>query len=65
MFGLGMPELIVILVIIVLVFGVGKVSDIGSALGKSIRGFKKALNEPDESETKSTETDKDKADSSK
>jgi sec-independent protein translocase protein TatA len=48
MFGLGMPELIVILVIAVLIFGAGRISEIGGAIGKGIRGFKKSMNEPDE-----------------
>ena len=42
MFGFGMPELIVILVIVLLVFGAGKLPEIGGALGKSIRNFKRA-----------------------
>ncbi len=48
MFGLGMPELIVILVIAVLIFGAGRISEIGGAIGKGIRGFKKSMNETDE-----------------
>ena len=48
MFGLGIMELIVILVIIVIIFGVGKLPEIGGALGKSIKAFKKATREPDE-----------------
>ena len=40
MFGLGMPELIVILVIVVIIFGAGKLPEIGGALGKGIREFK-------------------------
>ncbi len=40
MFGLGFPELIVILVIILLIFGASRLGDIGSGLGKAIRGFK-------------------------
>ena len=43
MFGLGAPELIVILVVALLVFGPGKLPEIGSALGKGIKDFKKAL----------------------
>jgi sec-independent protein translocase protein TatA len=40
MFGLGMGELLIILVIVLLVFGAGKLPQIGDALGKSIRNFK-------------------------
>jgi sec-independent protein translocase protein TatA len=47
MFGLGMPELIIILVIVVLIFGAGRISEIGGAIGKGIKGFKKSVNEPD------------------
>ncbi len=42
MFGLGMPELLVILVIALLVFGAGRLPEIGSGLGKAIRGFKES-----------------------
>ncbi|HOV91277.1 MAG TPA: twin-arginine translocase TatA/TatE family subunit [Syntrophorhabdaceae bacterium] len=47
MFGLGFPELIVILIIIIMIFGAGKLPEIGSAIGKGIRSFKKATHEPD------------------
>ena len=47
MFGLGMPELIIIMIIVVLIFGAGRISEIGGAIGKGIRGFKKSVNEPD------------------
>ena len=60
MFGFGMPELIIILVIVLLVFGAGKLPEIGGALGKSIRNFKKSSDGKDEIEikTKSEESDK-------
>ena len=48
MFGLGLPEIIIILVIVLIVFGVGKLPEIGSGLGKAIRGFKKGMSEPSE-----------------
>jgi sec-independent protein translocase protein TatA len=48
MFGIGMPELIIILVIILIIFGAGKLPEIGGAIGKGIKNFKKATREPDE-----------------
>ena len=42
MFHLGVPELLVILVIALVLFGPGKLPDVGKALGKSIREFKSA-----------------------
>lgn len=42
MFGLGMPELLVILVIIVIIFGAGKLPEIGAGIGKGIKNFKEA-----------------------
>jgi sec-independent protein translocase protein TatA len=43
--GIGMPELIVILVIILIIFGAGKLPEIGSGLGRGIRNFKKATSD--------------------
>jgi sec-independent protein translocase protein TatA len=45
MFGLGATELILILVIVLIIFGAGKLPEIGSAIGKGIRNFKKATHE--------------------
>ena len=45
MFGLGPWELIIILVIVLIIFGAGKLPEIGSGLGKGIRNFKKATKE--------------------
>jgi sec-independent protein translocase protein TatA len=49
MFGIGMPELMIILVIIMVIFGAGKLPTIGENLGKAIRGFKNTTREIDES----------------
>ena len=43
MFGLGMPELIAIIVIALLIFGPGKLPEVGSSLGKAIRDFKRSV----------------------
>ena len=48
MFGLGVGELTIILVIVLIVFGAGKLPDIGEGLGKGIRSFRKAVKTPDE-----------------
>ena len=47
MFGLGLPELLVILVIILLIFGANRLGDIGSGIGKAIRGFKESVSGKD------------------
>jgi sec-independent protein translocase protein TatA len=47
MFGLGIGELMIILLIFVVIFGAGKLGDVGGDLGRAIRNFRKAMNEPD------------------
>ena len=43
MFGLGMPELIIILVIVLVIFGANRLPQLGEGLGKAIKGFKKGI----------------------
>jgi len=45
MFGLGMPELIVILIIVLVIFGANRLPQLGEGLGKAIKGFKKGLSD--------------------
>lgn len=52
MFGLGMGELLIILVVVVLLFGAKKIPQLGEGMGKAIKGFKKGLNEEDDKENK-------------
>jgi len=52
MFGLGMPELIIILIIALIFFGPGKLPELGSGLGKAIKSFKKAAEGDDDDEKK-------------
>ncbi|MEO8358637.1 MAG: twin-arginine translocase TatA/TatE family subunit [Vicinamibacteria bacterium] len=43
MFGLGAPELVLILVILVFIFGTSRIADLGKGMGEGIRNFKKAV----------------------
>ncbi len=49
MFGIGVPELVLILVIGLVVFGPGKLPGVGKALGQSIKEFKQANSDDDKS----------------
>jgi len=48
MFGLGVPELVVILVVALVIFGPGRLPEIGGALGRGIRDFKKSFDGTDD-----------------
>lgn len=48
MMGIGFPELMIILVIIMIIFGAGKLPEIGSAFGRSIKNFKQSMKEAEE-----------------
>ena len=50
MMGIGFPELMVILIIIMIIFGAGKLPEIGSAFGRSIKNFKSSMKEAQEEE---------------
>ncbi len=60
MFGLGVPELVLILVIGLVIFGPGKLPGVGKALGQSIREFKSANKEEDEPQNMVNVTEKPK-----
>jgi sec-independent protein translocase protein TatA len=58
MFGIGMPELIIILVIILIIFGAGKLPEIGGGVGKAIRNFRQATKTSDNNDQDKIENDK-------
>ena len=47
---LGVPELLLILAIVILIFGVGKLPEVGASLGKAVRGFREATEQKPEEE---------------
>ena len=64
MFGLGTTELIIILILVLVIFGAGKLPQVGGALGKGLRNFKDGVKDIDEEEQdpeKIEDKDNDKA----
>lgn len=57
--SIGMPELMVILVIVLIIFGAGKLPQIGENLGKAIRNFKKSTQEKENITTSIEKTERD------
>ena len=58
MFGLGTQELLIILVLVMIIFGAGKLPQVGSSLGKGLRNFKKGMNDADEEEIEEAKVEK-------
>ncbi|MDB9445072.1 twin-arginine translocase TatA/TatE family subunit [Anabaenopsis tanganyikae CS-531] len=48
MFGLGWPEVVIIAIVAIVIFGPKKIPELGNALGKTLRGFKEELNSQDD-----------------
>ncbi len=65
MFGLGFQELLIILIIALIIFGPGKLPQIGSGLGKALRDFKKGVGGEDSEEVTQEEKSAKKEDSGK
>ena len=67
--GIGFPELMIILVIIMIIFGAGKLPEIGSAFGNSIKNFKKSMKDAEEiqqaTDLESASNEEDASDSEK
>ena len=62
MFGLGTTELIIILILVLVIFGAGKLPQVGGALGKGLRNFKDGVKDIDEEEKDPEKIDENKDD---
>ncbi len=58
MFGLGWPEVVIIAVVAILIFGPKKIPELGGTLGKTLKGFKEEVNKPSEDATESEADDR-------
>ena len=56
--GIGIPELMILLVIVLIIFGANKLPEIGSGMGRAIKNFKRASDEPEEIDVSSPKADK-------
>ena len=59
MFGLGWPEIALIGIAALLIFGPKKIPELGGALGKTLRGFREEMENPQEEESEDTEANND------
>jgi sec-independent protein translocase protein TatA len=62
MFGLGTTELIIILILVLVIFGAGKLPQVGGALGKGLRNFKDGVKDADEIEEEPEKIEENKDD---
>jgi sec-independent protein translocase protein TatA len=58
MFGIGVPEMIIILIVALVFIGPGRLPDLGNSFGKAIRGFKRAMEEEPETKPETNEDNK-------
>jgi sec-independent protein translocase protein TatA len=58
---IGVPELLIILAVVLLLFGPGRIARLGSELGNSIRGFREGLGKNEDDQAKNSESTSDKA----
>jgi sec-independent protein translocase protein TatA len=56
--GIGIPELMILLVIVLIIFGANKLPEIGSGMGRAIKNFKRASDEPEEIDASSRKEEK-------
>ena len=57
MFGLGTSELIIILILVLIIFGAGKLPQVGKSLGQGLRNFKDGMKDGDKGENDQNEID--------
>ena len=64
-FGIGYGELVIVLVIVLLIFGVGRLPEVGNSLGKGLREFRRAVTGGDSETNQEKESESPKSENSK